>query len=200
MLSDILASIKKARMKKFLKNILIALPFGLSGFSALTDTESNLMIVGILSLIVSGVFLFLALRNLLAAYRCNDSTFFLRLNKLGNKKQIADFFEDQLNKTIAEDEKVIITPKLFIFKENYEQTLLNDDIVDISHLVHRTNFVIDHITITALYSDGKKYQVKYSRPLGVSDMDAKAKKTLAIANILAANCDNLRRRDFENSK
>lgn len=87
-----------------------------------------------------------------------------------------------------------MTPDLLILKNNYEQTLINDEIADITHLVHKTNFVIDYISIIALYSDGKKYEIKYRRPLGISNMEEKAKTTTAIVNVLAANCNNLRKK------
>ena len=72
--------------------------------------------------------------------------------------------------------------------------MINDEIADITHLVHKTNFVIDYISIIALYSDGKKYEIKYRRHLGISNMEEKAKTTQAIANVLATNCDNLRKK------
>lgn len=194
MLSDILQNIKKARMKKFYKNLLISVPIALFALMLITDEESDLMLFGILILIPAAVFLFIALKHLASVFNCEDSMFFLRLNKIGNKQQIANYFDDQLKQTIIEDEKIIVTPDLLILKHNYEQTLINDEITDITHLVHKTNFVIDYISIIALYSDGKKYEVKYRRPLGISNMEEKAKTTTAIANVLATNCNNLRKK------
>ena len=194
MLFNILHNIKKARMKKFYKNLLISAPISLFALMLITDEESDLMLFGILILIPAVVFLIIALKHLISAFNCEDSTFFLRLNKIGNKQQIASYFDDQLKQAIIEDEKIIVTSELLIVKNNYEQTLINDEIADITHLLHKTNFVIDYISIIALYSDGKKYEIKYRRPLGISNMEEKAKTTTAIANILAANCNNLRKK------
>ena len=194
MLFNILQNIKRARMKKFYKNLLISAPIVLFALMLITDEESDLMMFGILILIPAAVFLFIALKHLVSAFNCEDSTFFLRLNKIGNKQQIASYFDDQLKQAIIEDEKIIVTPELLIVKNNYEQTLINDEIADITHLVHKTNFVIDYISIIALYSDGKKYEIKYRRPLGISNMEEKAKTTTAIANVLATNCNNLRKK------
>ena len=194
MLFNILHNIKKARMKKFYKNLLISAPISLFALMLVTDEESDLMLFGILILILAAVFLIIALKYFISAFNCEDSTFFLRLNKIGNKQQIASYFDDQLKQAIIEDEKIIVTPELLIVKNNYEQTLINEEIADITHLVHKTNFVIDYISIIALYSDGKKYEIKYRRPLGISNMEEKAKTTTATANILAANCNNLRKK------
>lgn len=194
MLFNILQNIKKARMKKFYKNILIAVPIALFALMLITDDESDLMLFGFLILILAVVFLFIALKHLASSFNCDDSAFFLRLNKIGTRAQIANYFEDQLKQKIIEDEKIIVTPDLLVLKNNYEQTLINDEIADITHLVHKANFVIDYISIIALYSDGKKYEIKYRRHLGISNMEEKAKTTQAIANVLAANCDNLRKK------
>ena len=194
MFFNILHNIKKARMKKFYKNILIAVPIALFALMVITDKESDLMLFGFLILMPAVVFLFIALKHLISSFNCDDSAFFLRLNKIGTRAQIANYFEDQLKQIIIEDEKIIVTPDLLILKNNYEQTLINDEIADITHIVHKTNFVIDYISIIALYSDGKKYEIKYRRPLGISNMEEKAKTTQAIVNVLAANCDNLRKK------
>ena len=193
MLDVILLNIRKARMKKFSINLLIALLFAFLSLCSFSNRDSNLLIIGILFMTLTAVFLFLAWRYLVLSFNCDGSTFFVRLSKIGNRAQIANYFSEQLKQTIVEDEKVIITPDLYVLKSNYEQTLINDEIIDITHLVHKTNFVIDYISIIVRYSDGKKYKVKYRRPLGISNMEQKAKNTRIIANILAENCKNLRK-------
>lgn len=194
MLSNILSNIKKARMKKFYINLSISFPIFIFSFSILKDSESNLIIFGVFGIIAALFCVGLALKELVSALNCENSIFFLRLNRVGNKLQIANYFEEQLNQIIIEDENVIITPELFVFKKNYEQTLINDEIADVTHLIHKTNFAIDYISIIVLYSDGKKYEIKYKRPFGPYDMNKKAKDTSIIANILANNCNNLRKK------
>lgn len=191
-MNEILNNIKKARLKKFYKNLAIGLTLALFAVFIMTDEESDLLVAGLIFLIPGIVFVIFGLRNLVSAFNCGDCKLFYRLNKVGNMDKISKYFYDQVNKKLFEDEKIILTPELFIKKDNYEDTFLNSEILDVTHLIHKTNFVIDYVSITILYSDGKNYEIKYKRPLGISDMEKKAKNVLLVANILANNCENLR--------
>lgn len=191
-MNQILENIKKARLKKFYKNGLIFLALGFFCLMIMTDEESDLLLPGLIFLIPAIVFGIFAVKNLFSAFNLENCKLFFRLNKYGTTEQISEYFHNQIKSKLYEDEKIIVTPDLYIRKDNYEDTFLNSEILDIKHLIHKVNFVIDFVSITILYSDGKYYETKYKRPLGFSDMEKKAQDVLLVANILASNCENLR--------
>lgn len=65
------------------------MPIALFALMSITDDESDLMLFGILMLIPAAAVLFIALKHLVSAFNCEDSTFFLRLKKseISNKLQ-----------------------------------------------------------------------------------------------------------------
>lgn len=191
-MNEILKNIKKARMKMFYKNGAIFFAISLFGTLIILNSESDFTVPLLVFSIPVVIFGILTLKYLVLSFKLDNCNLFFRLNKYGTKEHIAKYFCDQIAKTLFEDEKVIVTPELFINKNNYEDTFLNSEILDIEHLIHKVNTVIDFISITILYSDGKYYKIKYKRPLGFFDMEEKAKSVLKVANTLAVNCENLR--------
>lgn len=189
-MEEIFEKIKNERRKKGTKFLLIGLA---CMFFALLCSAENAD-DGLTFWIPTAILFVIALKHYLSSTNVEENKLFYRLNKIGTPQEISDFFEQQINKKIIEDEKVIVTPKLFIIKNKYEDTLINEDILDITHFVHKSNSIIDYISIKILYNDGKVYEIKYNRPLGISDMESKSEAILNIVNVLAENCDNLRKR------
>lgn len=114
------------------------------------------------------------------------------VNSYGSPAELAAAFDVQKSNALYQDDKVIITTTFVQMKENYKIFMV-DGILDAGIYIQKVNGVIDYISFIFLYYDGKRYEIKYNRPWGISDMQKKAEEVNFAANILASESKNFRK-------
>lgn len=142
-MEKILEKIKEERRSKAVRFLLL---FMISLFFTIllikNDSEESLYFI------IATIVLFLFTIRFYFKYRYpEENKLFYRLNKIGSPEKICRFFENQLKNKVAEDEKIIITPKLLIVKNKYENTLVNEEILDITHFTQKANGIIEYVCI-----------------------------------------------------
>lgn len=114
------------------------------------------------------------------------------VNPYGSPAELASAFEAQKANALYRDEKVTITAT-FIQKQDDYKIFMVDGVLDVISYVQKANGIIEYVSLIFLYYDGNRYEIKYRRPLGISDMQKKAAEANRAANIIATNGKNFRR-------
>ncbi len=114
------------------------------------------------------------------------------LNPYVSREEMSAAFNSERPNPLFQDDDFVITKSFFI--SSRENTLFfTNGILDVKPVVQKVNGIIDYVSLSILYYDGKKYEFKFRRPLGFSNMKEKANKIELVANIIASNSDNFRK-------
>lgn len=114
------------------------------------------------------------------------------LNPYNSQKEMQAAFDIEKQNPLFEDDDFVIT-KSFLASPTKISLFIVNGILDVKTLVHKVNGIIDSVTLSVLYYDGKKYEFKFDRPFGFSNMQEKANKIELVANIVASNSENFRK-------
>ena len=115
------------------------------------------------------------------------------INPYHSYEELVVAFNAQTPSSLYQDDKIIITNE-FLAKHDGKDIYIIDGILDVQSIVHSVNGVIDYVSLAFLYCDGKRYQIKYRRPLGFKPrMREKADSVNRAANILANRSKNFRK-------
>ena len=99
-------------------------------------------------------------------------------NVFGEMKRLVAYnsYEEMKARFDFEQQNTIFRDDYFVITENFLYSIKKDwlfpveGILDAKAIMHKTNFVIDYVSVNILYCDGKCYEVKINRPLGFHDM------------------------------
>ncbi|MBR3968996.1 MAG: hypothetical protein IKJ93_05355 [Clostridia bacterium] len=159
----------------------------------------------------SGIFLFVFLSLFMAII--TYSTFKQLLETIDNENasKSIDFFSEfknvtpypshnellsafylQKNAPLYQDDKIIITNE-FLAKQKEGKIFIIDGILDVVSFTQKANGIITYVSLIFLYYDGKRYEIKYRRPLGISNMQEKANNVNSAATIIATKSINFRK-------
>ena len=114
------------------------------------------------------------------------------VNPYGSPAELVAAFEAQEPNALYRDKKVTITTT-FIQNEDDHKIFVIDGVLDVISYVQKANGIIEYVSLIFLYYDGNRYEIKYRRPLGISDMQKKAAEVNYAANIIAKNSKNFRK-------
>lgn len=115
-----------------------------------------------------------------------------KLNPYKSQEEMRSAFYSERQSSVFQDNDFVITQCFFVSSKKDTVFYING-ILDVKPVVHMVNGIIDYVTLFILYYDGKKYEFKFRRPLGISNMQEKANKIEFVANIIASNSDNFRK-------
>lgn len=137
-----------------------------------------------------------SLKESIEEYRQNNDSKLLDelkvLNPYKSQEQMKSAFNAEKQDTVFQDDDFTIT-KSFLVSSTENTVFYINGIIDVKPVVQKVNGIIDYVTLYVLYCDGKKYEFKFRRPLGFSNMQEKANKIELVANIIARNSDNFRK-------
>lgn len=128
-------------------------------------------------------------------YKEADSNLLLELkyvNPYGSPAELSAAYEAQKSNALYQDDKISITYTFLHIKDNYKIFMV-DGVLDAGVYTQKVNGVIDYVSFIFLYYDGKRYEIKYKRPLGISDMQKKIQEVKTAASILAVTSKNYRK-------
>ena len=115
-----------------------------------------------------------------------------RLNPYNSFEAMQTTYSIEKQSPLFADDDFIIT-KSFLVRSNENSPFVLNCILDAKVVVQKVNGIIDYVTLSILYYDGKKYEFKFNRPLGFSNMQEKVNKIEYVANIIASNSANFRK-------
>lgn len=114
------------------------------------------------------------------------------LNTYNSQANMNEAFNEERQNAIFEDNDFVIT-KSFFFCSTKDHLFIIDGILDVKLILHKVNGIIDYVSLSILYYDGKKYEFKFNRSLGISNMQEKVDKVELVANLVARYSDNFRK-------
>ena len=128
-------------------------------------------------------------------YKEADSKLILQLmyvNPYDSPAELSAAYNTQKSNALYQDDKITITATFIQTKDN-GKIFMVDGVLDAGLYVQKVNGVIDYLSFIFLYYDGKRYEIKYRRPWGISDMQKKVQEVKIAANIIARTSKNFRR-------
>ena len=114
------------------------------------------------------------------------------LNPYNSQEEMQAAFDIEKQTPLFKNDDFFITKSFFTSPSKISIFIING-VLDVKTLVHKVNGIVDSVTLSILYYDGKKYEFKIDRPFGVSNMQEKATRVEFVANIIAANSKNFRK-------
>ena len=192
---------KKTIIKKvfaLLVSILMTIVFAVLFVSAIKEEPDGLFIFALLLLLMCVVTysqykqLIEAIEKQKEASNTDLISALKYVNPYGSPAELAFAFEAQKANALYRDEKVTITDT-FIQRTDDNKIFMVDGVLDVVSYVQKANGIIEYVSLIFLYYDGNRYEIKYRRPLGVSDMQKKAAEINYAANIIAKNSKHFRK-------
>lgn len=178
--------------------VLLTILFIVLFVSAINDQHnSGIFLFAFLSLF-GGLIIYSTFKQLIEAIKKqkNASTIDLlselkNINQYGSNEEMLAAFHLQKTSPLYQDKKIIITND---FLTQGEDTIfIINGILDVIPFVQKVNGIIDYVSLNFLYYDGKRYEIKYRRSLGFSDMQERVNSIKLAANIIATKSANFRK-------
>ena len=114
------------------------------------------------------------------------------INKYDSAEELSAAFNLQKHNILYQDNKITITND-FIKEEKNGQVFIIDGVLDAVLFVQKVNGIIDYVSLIFLYYDGNRCEIKYRRPLGISNMQEKADNICQAVNIISNKSENFRK-------
>ena len=117
------------------------------------------------------------------------------LNPYKSQEEMQAAFNIEKQTPFFADEEFVITSSFFECSSKKNLFVING-ILDLKIHIQKVNGAIDYVNLGILYYDGRRYDLKFNRPLGFSSekkIQEKIKKIEFIANIIASNSENFRK-------
>lgn len=114
------------------------------------------------------------------------------INPYDSYDALSAAFDAQTNNVLYQDNRITITTS-FIKSHRDNSIFIIDGVLDVVSFVQKVNGIVDYVSLIFLYYDGNRYEIKYKRSFGISNMEENASNINLAANIIANRSPNFRK-------